>query len=40
MKKGPNGTILNPHTNRYVKKDGKVGQKFLAEAGEKPAAST
>jgi hypothetical protein len=38
MKKCPDGKILNPATNRCVKKDGKIGNKLLAQAGKKPAS--
>ena len=31
MKKCPDGKILNPATNRCVKKDGKIGKKLLAK---------
>ena len=34
-KECPKDKILNPHTNRCVKKDGKVGKKLLADAGKK-----
>ena len=34
-KKCPNDKVLNPHTNRCVKKDGKVGKKVLADHKQK-----
>ena len=38
MKKCPDGKILNPATNRCVKKDGKIGKKLLAQAAKKSVA--